>query len=134
MLIQLSYLHHSFYKIILLLGQSDNQIWKPLSFNDTCLSFLYDTFYTLLPLYNLASFCIGITVIQNKSGYRVLRKSVTFQTCLFNKCLHICTACNVCKTKHQLVLPFFWSYWKNSHLKREKLEGPVYGWHLGGSS
>ena len=100
MLIQLSYLHHSFYKITYCL---DNQIIRYGSHYDLLThvySFLYDTYHILLPLYNLASFCIGITVIQNKSRYRVLRNSVTFQTCLFNKCLHVCTACNIFKTKH----------------------------------
>ena len=42
-------------------------------------SFQYYTFNTLLPLYSLASFCIGIAVIQNKSGYKVLRDSLPFK-------------------------------------------------------
>ena len=118
MFTQPSYLHHSFYIISSCL---DNQMiryrrhYHSISFNDTRLflsirlytfSQYFHTFNTLLPLYNLASFCIGIAVIQNKSGYKVLRNSLPFKPAYS---INVCTFVQLAKykkTKHQLVLPF----------------------------
>ena len=61
-------------------------------------SFQYDTFLTLLPFYNLASFCIGIAVIQNKSGYKVLRNSLPFKPAYS---INVCTFVQLAKYKNQ---------------------------------